>query len=154
MPLLASVDPQTAGALRTQINEAREAAGLAPLPAPKAAPASAGLPIQVSLSPALARALKASPQARVFVLARAAGGPPMPVAVQRHPLDALPLSITLTDADSPMPTMKLSSMKEVEVVARISMQGTADRRPEDIESAPAKVALPAAGPLKLVIGKE
>ena len=154
MPLLSSVDPQTAGALRTQINEAREAAGLEPLAVPKTAQASAGLRIEVALAPALARTLKASPQAQVFVLARAAGGPPMPIAVQRHPLAALPLSITLTDADGPMPTMKLSGMKEVEVVARISMQGTADRQPGDIESAPVKTTLPARDPLKLVIGKE
>ena len=154
MPLLASVDAQTVHALRVQIDEARKAAGLEPLPAPEAAPASTGLPVEVSLSPALARTLQASPQARVFVLARAAGGPPMPVAVQRHALGALPLSITLTDADSPMPTVKLSSLREVEVVARISMQGTADRQPDDIESAPAKATLPAGAPLKLVIGKE
>ena len=153
-PLLATVDPKTVEVLLTQVNEARAEAGLAPITAPKHEAAAGALPVRVSLSPVLLERLEASPQARVFVIARAAGGPPVPVAVQKHPVDALPLDITLSDADSLMPTAKLSALKEAEISARLSLAGSADRQPGDLESATVKVSLPAKGPVTLVIGGE
>jgi cytochrome c-type biogenesis protein CcmH len=90
--------------------------------------------------------------ATVFVIARAAGGPPMPVAVERHSLQDLPLDITLDDGDSPMPTQKLSAMREVEVLARISAKGDGIPQAGDLESAPTRVTLPANGPVDVTIG--
>ena len=43
---------------------------------------------------------------------------------------------TLDDNDSPMPTMKLSQAGAVEVVARVSRTGGANRAAGDLESAP------------------
>lgn len=63
-------------------------------------------------------------------MAREPGGPPMPVAVQRHPVTALPLDIVLSDADSPMPTQPLSALASVEIVARVSRSGIAARAAE------------------------
>ncbi|MCW0449656.1 c-type cytochrome biogenesis protein CcmI/CycH, partial [Xanthomonas sacchari] len=77
----------------------------------------------------------------------------MPVAVQKHPLQALPLRVTLSDADSPMPTQKLSQLKQVQVIARLSASGNAMRQDGDLESAPVTVTLPATAPVELVIGK-
>lgn len=153
-PLLTRVDANTAASLLTQINEARAAAGMEPIKAPATATASAtGLTVEVAFAPSID--IKQLPtEARVFVLARAAGGPPMPVAVQRHEVSAMPLTITLSDADSPMPTAKLSSLNEVEVIARLSMSGIANRQDGDIESKPVHVRLPSKDPLKLVIGNE
>lgn len=153
-PLLTQVDASTANSLRAQINAARSEAGQPPLQAdtPTAAPASAGVNVEVSLDPDLATRVHLSGDAAVFVIARQVGGPPMPVAVQKHALQDLPLRITLGDADSPMPTMKLSALKEVELIARLSASGNAQRGEGDLESAPVRVKLPAKDPVKLVIG--
>ncbi len=107
----------------------------------------------VSLDPAFAARVRLRGDASVFVIARVPGGPPMPVAVQKHPLQALPLRVTLSDADSPMPTQKLSQLQQVQVVARLSASGNAMRQEGDLESAPVTVNLPATAPVELVIGK-
>ena len=64
----------------------------------------------------------------------------------------LPLTVTLDDADSPMPTGKLSAQREVELVARVSASGNAMPQAGDLESAPVRVALPGKGPIELRIG--
>ncbi|KAB7775785.1 cytochrome C biogenesis protein [Xanthomonas sp. LMG 12459] len=157
--LLPRVDAATAAALRPQIDAARSAAGLPALPTagataqPDKAPATAGLTVAVSLDPAFAARVRLRGDASVFVIARVPGGPPMPVAVQKHPLQALPLRVTLSDADSPMPTQKLSQLKQVQVIARLSASGNAMRQDGDLESAPVTVTLPATAPVELVIGK-
>jgi cytochrome c-type biogenesis protein CcmH len=88
----------------------------------------------------------------VFVIARQPGGPPMPVAVERHALSELPLTAQLDDGDSPMPTLKLSQLGEVELVARLSASGEAMKQDGDIESKPVRITLPAKAPVELVIG--
>ncbi|MDQ3495141.1 MAG: cytochrome C biogenesis protein, partial [Pseudomonadota bacterium] len=85
--------------------------------------------------------------------ARIPGGA-MPVAVQRHRLGNLPLDVILDDADGPMPTQKLSALKQVELIARISLRGDATRQDGDLESPPVRVTLPAAAPVALVIGED
>lgn len=152
-PLLAQVDARTAAPLREQVDAARADAGLPPLPPMEPASAGGALQVRVSLAPALAQRLRdeANPDAAVFVYARAAGGPPMPVAAEKRAIAELPFTATLDDADSLMPTQKLSDLQEVEVVARLSRDGTANPRPGDPESAPVRVRLPAGAPLELVI---
>lgn len=160
--LLPRVDPRTAAALRPQIDAARADAGLPPLPAAAvtaaATPAVAGanartVTVSVSLDPDFAARARLRGDASVFVIARVPGGPPMPVAVQKHPLQSLPLTLTLSDADSPMPTQRLSALPRVELVARLSSSGDAMRQAGDLESAPVTVALPAKTPVELVIGR-
>ena len=62
--------------------------------------------------------------------------------------------MTLDDADSPMPTLKLSQMPEVELIARLSSSGIANKQEGDIESQPVRLRLPTKEPVKLVIGIE
>jgi cytochrome c-type biogenesis protein CcmH len=147
--LLPRLEPAAAGALREQIAIAREKAGTGAAPA--AVVSSAGLDVEVTLDPGVAagKALPAGTQ--VFVIARVPGGPPMPVAVEKHPVTQLPLKVHLDDADSPMPTAKLSSLKEVEVFARLSASGTASRQEGDVDSVPVRVTLPHEGTIRLVI---
>ncbi len=157
--LLPRLEPGAARALREQIAVARSRAGLPALAGNDAAAnanaeAAGGLRIQLSLDPALAERIRAAPQASVFVIARVPGGPPMPVAVEKHPAGRLPQLITLDDADSPMPTSRLSSLQEVEVLARFSVSGNASRQPEDVDSAPVRVRLPHAAPVQLVLGRD
>lgn len=136
-PLLANVDPATANALKTQIDNARRDAGLAPLPA-AAMPKARVLTVRIDIAPALRDGLPAD--AAVFVLAREPGGMPMPVAAKRLTLADLPATVTLSDADSPMPTRRLSQLPKVEVIARVSRTGVANAQAGDLESAPVQVA--------------
>lgn len=163
--LLDQVDARTAASLRPQVDAARQEAGLPPLPAAVAAPApttatpaggaGAGhtLTVSVQLDPALAARIRLRGDASVFVIARAVGGPPMPIAAEKRSVQELPFVATLDDADSPMPTKPLSAMDEVEVIARMSMGGDANPQAGDLESAPMRVRLPAKGPIALTIGQ-
>ena len=60
--------------------------------------------------------------------------------------------LVLDDSDSLMPTARLSQTKEVEVTARLSATGSADRSDADIEAAPVRFRLPHAEAIELVIG--
>jgi cytochrome c-type biogenesis protein CcmH len=148
-PLLAEVDAKTAVPLREQIDAARAASGMPPLPATAAAANGPALAVQVRIDPKLAA--RVGPDASVFVIAHAPGGPPMPVAVERHAGGELPFTATLDDVDGPMPTGKLSSQREVELVARVSMSGNAMPQPGDLESSTVRVTLPATRPVALAI---
>ncbi|WP_019397672.1 MULTISPECIES: hypothetical protein [unclassified Pseudoxanthomonas] len=150
--LLPGVDEATARSLRLQIDAARADAGLPPLDAPAAPAPGTGLTVKVALDPEYAARAQPDGEAVVFVLARVPGGPPMPVAVERHRVRDLPLEVVLDDRDSPMPTQKLSALQEVEVLARISAAGSASRGEGDVESAPVRVRLPAGEAVELVIG--
>ncbi len=157
-PLLGIVAPATAAALRPQIDAARADAGLPPLPTDADSESASEIPasgtgaskhaltVRVVVDPGLASRM---PGATVFVIARMPGGTPMPVAVERHPLAALPAVISLDDADGPMPTQKLSTLREVELVARLSRSGDAMRSAGDLESAPVRVVLPARDTIEL-----
>jgi cytochrome c-type biogenesis protein CcmH len=80
--------------------------------------------------------MRLAPDAVVFVIARRPGGPPMPVAVEKFAAATLPQVITLDDADSPMPTLKLSQLPTVEITARVSASGDAMPRAGDFEAVP------------------
>lgn len=134
-PLLARVDANTAATLRAQIDAARAEAGLPPLPeAPAAAALPALLTVVVDIAPELEARLSAGDT--LFVFARKAGGPPMPVAAKRLPATTFPMTVALGDGDSPMPTMKLSQAGNVELAARISKAGDVTAKSGDLEAAP------------------
>ncbi|HVK52197.1 MAG TPA: tetratricopeptide repeat protein [Pseudoxanthomonas sp.] len=135
-PLLANVDGNTAVTLRAQINAARAEAGLPALAEPSAPAADANNPVLVRARVEIAPELiaKVGPQDTVFVFARQPGGPPMPVAAKRLPASGFPISVALSDADSPMPTLKLSQVQQVELVARVSKGGDVKAASGDLEA--------------------
>ena len=99
------------------------------------------LKLRVELDPALQE--KVSGSDTVFVFARAINGPPMPLAVHRLTVAQLPADIDLGDADSMLPSMKLSSQSRVTVMARVSFGGQPVAQSGDLESSPQEVAIDA-----------
>jgi cytochrome c-type biogenesis protein CcmH len=85
----------------------------------------------VSLSPALAG--KVAPTDTVFIFARAAQGPKMPLAVLRKQVKDLPLKFTLDDSMAMQPQLKLSGFGQVVVVARVSKSGTPMAQSGDLQ---------------------
>jgi cytochrome c-type biogenesis protein CcmH len=81
----------------------------------------ARIKLQVDISPELKA--KARPDTTVFVYAKAMQGPPMPLAVRKLKLGDLPVTLTLSDDDAMLPSMKLSSFDQVIVGARVSSSG-------------------------------
>jgi len=69
----------------------------------------------------------------VFVFARAAAGPRMPLAVIRAQIKDLPLDFSLDDSMAINPAMTISQFPEVIVVARVSKSGNATPQSGDIQ---------------------
>ncbi len=75
---------------------------------------------------------KAAPGDTLFVFARAAQGPRMPLAILKVRAGDLPLTFTLDDSTAMTPEMKLSKFPSVVVGARISRSGDAMARSGDL----------------------
>ncbi|WP_079201443.1 c-type cytochrome biogenesis protein CcmI [Pseudomonas sp. CC6-YY-74] len=109
-------------AIQGGIERARERLA-APTDATPAAAATGQLTVKVDLAAALKD--KVQPNDSVFVFARAASGPPMPLAVKRLTVADLPAEVSLSDSDAMMPQLKLSGFEQVLLIARISRSGNA-----------------------------
>ncbi len=154
--VLAQLPPGSPDAqnLTAGIEKARSLQGEAPAGARARAeakpPAAAGKTVsgRVTLAPALAG--KASPDDVVFIFARAAEGPRMPLAVVRTRVADLPQDFTLDDSMALSPEFKLSSAGTLRIEARVSKSGDATARPGDLrgESGPVQ---PGASKLGIVI---
>jgi len=130
------------------INQAREALGQPPLPLsvsiatpvqeqvapenPTTNPAAAGRVISgiVTVSPRLAN--KIGPDDTLFIFARAANGPRMPLAILKVSASELPKTFTLDDSMAMSPAMKLSDFPQVVVSARVSKSGMATPQSGDL----------------------
>lgn len=94
--------------------------------------ATAEIRVKVTLDRKLAG--KFQPDDVLYVFARALKGPPMPLAVVRRTAADLPLSISLDDSQSMMPSHLLSSEPEIVITARISRHGSPDLQSGDLEA--------------------
>lgn len=94
------------------------------------APSGRTIRIAVSLDPALAGKLK--PGTPLFVAARQPGIPGPPLAAVLLSSDQLPTSVVLSDANSMVAGRNLSSVDDVEIVARVAFGGTPVPTPGDL----------------------
>ena len=105
----------------------------APVTTPPATAAAANADVirgKVSLAPSLAA--KVAPGDLVFIFARAAQGPAMPLAAIRATVADLPLEFTLDDTLAMSPATKLSLFKTVHIEARIAKSGDVIAKPGDL----------------------
>ncbi len=94
-----------------------------------AAPEGRRIAVMISIDPEL-RA-RASPDAVVFVFAKAASGPPAPLAVRRFTVGELPLEAYLGREHAMAPALTLDDFDSLRVVARVSHSGRAAAQPGD-----------------------
>ena len=138
--LLPLTEGTTGNQLLTQINRAREQAGMQALVLP-------GVELRITLNAQLGDVSQS--HQTLYVIARSADGAGFPVAVQKIDQPTFPLTLRLSDLDSPMPAQKLSAQNQVEIIARLSQSGDAAAVSGDIESAKVAQALPSEGVLTL-----
>ena len=133
-------ESQMAERLRAGIAEARGSSPIAQAPkAAKAAAKSARVSGTVKVDPKLAG--KIAPDDTVFIFARAAEGPRMPLAILRKQGRDLPLQFTLDDSMAMAPQMNLSAFPRVVIGARVSKSANASAQPGDLQGASAPIAV-------------
>lgn len=103
------------------------AASAAALPARKTVAVVRGI---VRLAPNLTPSVR--PDDTVFVFARAAQGPRMPLAVLKYRAADLPVNFTLDDSTAMTPDLRLSLQSQVVVSARVSRSGNASPQSGDL----------------------
>jgi cytochrome c-type biogenesis protein CcmH len=170
LPLLPA-DSSVADSVREQIAKAEALRDGKPMPAEQeaanlpAVPATTGavandkqeastsegshIAVKVTLDPKLKD--KVAPGDTLFVFAKAASGPPMPLAIARLTAAQLPAEVTLTDAMSMMPQMKISTFPQIIIGARISKSGQAIAQSGDLQALSAPIANTRSEPVELTI---
>ncbi len=103
----------------------------------------------VELDPAISAGV--SPDDVVFIFARAANGPRMPLAILRKQVRDLPMSFTLDDSMAMTPEMKMSNFSELVIGARVSKSGTAMPGAGDIEGLSGIIRLSDGDEVNLII---
>jgi cytochrome c-type biogenesis protein CcmH len=142
------VSGELAQALRAGVAEARALSTGRKAVAEK--PAAGRVGGTVTLDASL-RAL-AAPGDTLFVYARAAHGPRMPLAIVKVQVKDLPYNFSLDDSMAMMPEMKLSAFDEVIVDARVSKSGSAKPTAGDLEGASAAIR-PGANGVTVIINR-
>jgi cytochrome c-type biogenesis protein CcmH len=114
-------------------------------------PPAAGprISVTVTLDPKLKDKVAAGDT--LFVFAKAASGPPMPLAIAKLTAAQLPASVTLTDAMSMMPNMKISAFAQIVIGARISKSGQAMAQSGDLQTLSAPMPNTRSEPIELTI---
>ncbi len=147
-------DSDTAQTIRSSIAEAQQLGGIRSSAGKKAQPRAAGpgrVAGVVRLAPELAG--KVSPTDTVFIFARAAEGPRIPLAVLRKQARDLPVTFVLDDSMAMAPQMKLSAFTRVVVGARVSKSANASPQPGDLQGLSGAVPNSTAG-LTILIDSE
>jgi cytochrome c-type biogenesis protein CcmH len=110
-----------------------------------------GITVRVSLDPKLKD--KVRPSDTLFVFAKAAQGPAMPLAIARLSAAQLPASVTLSDAMSMMPNLTISKFGQIVLGARISKSGNASPQKGDYQTVSSALANSSVKPISLTIDR-
>ena len=157
---VAPADSQYAELVRNGIREVQALAAGKPVPRAEPRVALAGAPGapqspasplttgatlsgRVKLHPSLAA--KVAPTDTVFIFARAAEGPRVPLAVISRSAKEFPVEFVLDDSTAMTPELKLSSIPSVIVVARVSKTGNATAQRGDLQGTTGPVKVGASG---------
>jgi cytochrome c-type biogenesis protein CcmH len=133
------------------IEEARQLGGIKglakaePKPAAKMPAQAAGASVDGSVTLSRELVAKAAPTDTVFVFARAAEGPRMPLAILRFQVKDLPVKFHLDDSLAMSPQMKLSKFPDVVIGARVSKAASATPQAGDLQGYSKQVKTGAAG---------
>ena len=144
LPMLGPVSPNrqmiTAG-----INQAKVLLGESGVEVAVKSAADAQSTVSLQVRVAMGEGINVDKGASVYVYARAIAGPRMPLAVAKMKVADLPTTVTLDDSMAMAPSFKLSGFEQIELVARVSRNGIANRGPGDIEGlfGPVNTAAPA-----------
>lgn len=87
--------------------------------------------VSLNVSPALKQA---HPDATLFLFARAVHGAQLPLAVQRVALPTGKVELLLTEEMAMQSGWSLASVDQIQVVARMSLAGTVEQRPGDVQT--------------------
>lgn len=118
LPKLDKADPRYA-LVQQKLDEA---SGLAAEPQSSSSPVTGGrqVVVQLTIPPELAERYKAG---TLFVFAKAVGGPPLPLAVQKMKVFNGTQAIELTEAQAMQPGWTLANAERIQVSARLSLSG-------------------------------
>lgn len=114
--------------------------------------AAVEVPVEVGLAEDLRE--QAKPGDIVFIFARAADGPPMPLAAIRREVSDLPVRVTLSDDQAMMEGRGLASADQVVIGARITESGRPMAQSGDLEGTTDPVSLPAKGSVAVTIDRQ
>lgn len=107
--------------------------------------------VNVSLDPKLKA--KVVPSDTLFVFAKAAQGPAMPLAIKRLTAAQLPARVTLSDSMSMLPNLTLSKFDHIVLGARISKSGNAVPQRGDYQTISSTLANTSIEPISLTIDR-
>ena len=110
--------------------------------------------IKVKVGLAAALKAKAAPDDVVFVFARAASGPPMPLAIVRKKVKDLPVEVGLDDSMAMVQGMNISAFDQLVIGARVSKSGQALPRPGDLQGLTKPTAVENGGSYAVEISEE
>jgi cytochrome c-type biogenesis protein CcmI len=127
--------------------DANDACGASPVSAND----STGITVKVSLDPKLKG--KVRPSDTLFVFAKAAQGPAMPLAIARLTAAQLPASVTLSDSMSMMPNLTISKFEQIVLGARISKSGNAAPQKGDYQTVSSALPNSNVEPIRLTIDR-
>jgi cytochrome c-type biogenesis protein CcmH len=152
-------DAEFAERIRTSVAEAERKSGVKPSLAAASPAASGGdgsaagakLSGQVEIAASAKKSV--APDDTVFIYARAASGPKMPLAILRVQVKDLPKAFELTEAMAMAPGMSIGKFPDLVVGARVSKSGNAVAQPGDWESELVPARAGTSG-LKLTIARQ
>ncbi len=152
---LLPADSENAVALNQQIQFVRNKLGMAEVKetpdTQTTATSKASIQVTVSLDPTFKD--RTSPEDTLFIFARAAKGPRMPLAIVKKQVKDLPITVTLDDSQAMSPQMVLSKFPEVSIGARISKTGNAMPSSGDLKGEQSPVSIDQDKTVKITISE-